>query len=127
MRLLLDTHSFIWWDSEPQRLSAVAIGALCNPAHEVLLSVVSLWEIVIKPQLNRLVLRLPLGEIVQHQLANGIQNLGVELEHVLAVGQMPLIHHDPFDRLLVAQAIAERATLVTCDTLVRQYPVSTLW
>jgi PIN domain nuclease of toxin-antitoxin system len=127
MKLVLDTHAFIWWDSDPAQLSAVALAALRDPANEVWLSVVSVWEMVIKAQLGKLTLRLPLADIVSQQQVNGLRVLTVSLEHVLAVEGLPPVHKDPFDRLLIAQANVEGAELVSADQVVRQYPVHILW
>jgi PIN domain nuclease of toxin-antitoxin system len=127
MRLLLDTHAFIWWDSDPAQLSPAALAALQDPANEVWLSVASVWELVIKAQLGKLALRLPLADIVRQQQANGLRVLPVSLAHVLAVEGLPPIHKDPFDRLLIAQANVEGAELVSADQVVRQYPVRILW
>src|SRR5882724_8994256 len=109
MKLLLDTHAFIWWDSDPGRLSPAASVALCAAANEVWLSAVSAWEMVIKAQLGKLSLRLALADIFTQQQANGLRILPVTLEHVLAVEGLPTFHKDPFDRLLVAQANVEGA------------------
>lgn len=127
MKLLLDTHAFIWWDSDPARLSAPALAALCDPANEVWLSVVSVWEIMIKAQLGKLGLRLPLADVVSQQQANGLRVLSVSLAHVLAVEGLPTLHKDPFDRLLIAQANVEAARLISADQAVGPYPVSVLW
>lgn len=127
MKLLLDTHAFIWWDSDPTQLSAPALAALRDPANEVWLSVVSVWEMVIKVQLGKLSLRLPLAGIVTQQQANGLQILPATLAHALAVEGLPAIHKDPFDRMLIAQANAEGAELVSADQVVRQYSVRVLW
>jgi PIN domain nuclease of toxin-antitoxin system len=127
VKLLLDTHTFIWWDCDPAQLSPAAAAALRDPANEVFLSVVSVWEIVIKAQLGKLTLRLPLGEVVAQQQANGIRVLEVSLAHVLGVESLPAAHKDPFDRLLAAQAIAEGMELVTADGIFAHYPVRVLW
>lgn len=127
MKLLLDTHAFIWWDSDPSQLSARGLAALRDPGNEVWLSVASVWEMVIKAQLGKLALRLPLADIVAQQQANGLQVLPVALAHALAVEGLPTIHKDPFDRLLIVQANVEGAELVSADPVVRQYPVRVLW
>ncbi len=126
MKLLLDTHAFIWWDSATQ-LSAPALAALCDPANSVWFSVVSVWEIVIKAQLGKLTLRLPLADIVAQQQANGLQVLSATLLQSLAVEGLPAVHKDPFDRLLAAQSIVEGAELVSADAIFRHYPVRLLW
>jgi PIN domain nuclease of toxin-antitoxin system len=127
MKLLLDTHAFIWWDSAPAQLSAPALAALRDPANEVWLSVASVWEMVIKCQLGKITLRLPLADVVTQQQANGVRILPVTLAHTLAVEGLPAIHMDPFDRLLIAQANVENAELVPADPAIRQYPVRVLW
>src|SRR5262245_6353574 len=124
MNLLLDTHAFIWWDSDPAQLSAPPAAALRDPANPVFLSV---WEIVIKRQLGKLTLRLPLADIVAHQQANGLAILPATLPHCLAVNTLPAVHKDPFDRLLVAQANVESMLFVTADSIFSRYPVRTLW
>ena|ERR1700722_4468338 len=127
MKLLLDTHAFIWWDSDPTQLSAPALAALRDPANEVWLSVASVWEMVIKAQLGKLALRLPLAGILTQQQANGLQVLPVTLAHTLAVEGLPAIHKDPFDRMLIAQANVEGVELVSADRVIRQYPVRVFW
>ncbi len=127
MRLLLDTHTFIWWDSDPARLSGVALSAISDPANSVCLSVVSAWEIVIKAQLGRLQLRLPLSEIVAQQQANGLEILPVILAHTLAIAGLAPVHKDPFDRLLIAQAMVEGMELVSADHSLAHYPIPILW
>jgi len=127
MKLLLDTHAFIWWDSDPGQLSAPVLAALRDSANSVWFSVVSVWEIVIKAQLGKLALRLPLADIVAQQQANGLQLRPVPLPHTLAVEKLPPVHKDPFDRLLAAQSIVEGAELVSADAIFTHYPVRLLW
>ena len=91
MKGLLDTHTFIWWDSDPSKLSATALTFLRDPANTLLLSVVSVWEILIKLQLGKLTLGLPIRTIVAQQQVNGVQILPVTLDHVLAVAEMPAV------------------------------------
>ncbi len=128
MKLLLDTHTFIWWDSEPARLSSLAL-ALCQDSENTLLvSVVSTWEMQIKAQLGKLRLELPLAELIENQKRiNSLEILHIELEHVLALDHLPPVHKDPFDRLLVAQARVEGASLVTNDLVMANYPVRVIW
>ncbi len=128
MKLLLDTHTFIWWDSEPAKLSPQAL-ALCQDQQNVLLlSVVSIWEMQIKLQLGKLRLTLPLREIVETQRQiNNVEILPITLAHVLALENLPTHHKDPFDRVLVAQAIVEEAVLVSADPNVARYAVRVVW
>ena len=106
------------------------LAACAAPANTLVLSVVSAWEIQIKRQLGRLELRVPLAEMIEVQMAeNALEVLAVELAHVHALGELPLVHSDPFDRLLIAQAIAEEARLVTVDEAIHRYRehVEVLW
>jgi len=107
MKLLLDTHVFVWWDADLTRLSAVALVAIRDPANEIWVSTASAWELAIKVQIGKLTLRLPLADIFAQQMANGMRILPVSLIHALAVEALPPVHKDPFDRMLVAQANAE--------------------
>ena len=128
LKILLDTHTFIWWDSNPTKLSAAALGLCSDPSNEVILSVASLWEMQIKRQLGKLELRLPLVEIMTHQReTNGLVTLPVLDTHVLALEGLASHHSDPFDRLLVAQAMVEGATLVSVDPALSRYPVEVRW
>jgi len=124
---LLDTHAFIWFDAEPQKLSPRAAEILTSPA-TVLLSVVSVWEMAVKIQLGKLKLRAELGRIVAEQIgSNRVQLLDVNLAPSLALLSLPEIHRDPFDRLLIAQAMVERLVLLTVDSEIRKYLIPTEW
>lgn len=128
MKLLLDTHTFIWWDSEQAKLSREALALCQDRANTLLLSVASLWEMQIKLQLGKLRLNLPLAEVIEsQQQTNNIEVLPITLMHVLALEGLPNYHKDPFDRLLIAQANVEDAVLVSCDPIVAQYPVKLAW
>jgi PIN domain nuclease of toxin-antitoxin system len=121
MRLLLDTHIFLWLDGSPEHLSPAALAACEDPTNQLYLSVVSAWEIQIKHQINRLQLDVPLEEMIQGQQA------AVELPHVYTLRQLPLHHHDPFDRLLIAQAKVEQMRLVSVDSQFTPYLIDVLW
>jgi PIN domain nuclease of toxin-antitoxin system len=128
VKLLLDTHTFIWWDSDPTKLSATVLALCSDPANELILSVTSLWEMQIKHTLGKLSLRLSLSDIVTHQqTTNGIVILPILSTHIFALDGLPTSHKDPFDRLLVAQANSEGATLVSADAIFAAYPVRTVW
>jgi PIN domain nuclease of toxin-antitoxin system len=128
MRLLLDTHAFIWWDSDPNRLSQRVLGLCRSPSTTLLLSVASVWEIQIKQQLGKLRLHLPLASLIAaQQQTNGLELLPVQLDHVLALDSLPLHHKDPFDRLLIAQSQVENAVLVSADSVFSQYSAQVLW
>lgn len=128
MTLLLDTHAFIWFDADHSRLSSRASRLLADPANVLLLSVASVWELVIKSLLGKLTLRDTVQNVVGEQVAkNAVRLLDIRVDHVFAVATLPPAHKDPFDRLLAAQAIAEGASLVTADSVFSQYPVPTEW
>jgi PIN domain nuclease of toxin-antitoxin system len=125
MKLLLDTHIFIWWDNQPANLSHDALTALQDVSNELFLSVVSIWEMQIKSQLSRLVLHKPLRQLIEsQQQVNGLQILSVEMNHVFALDALPHYHKDPFDRLLIAQANDENMTLVSADNVFPLYGVN---
>lgn len=128
MRCLLDTHTFIWWDSEQQKLSKT-VSELCqDQSNTLMLSVASVWEMQIKHQLGKLTLRLPLATIIQEQQeTNTIEIVPIQLAHVLALENLPLHHRDPFDRLIIAQTNVEGAIVLSCDPIFTQYPVNVTW
>lgn len=128
MRLLLDTHTFIWWDGEPDKLSSRALALCQHPENELILSVASLWEIQVKLQLGKIELAIPLPKLVESQRqSNGLQLLPVEAAHVFALDALPAVHKDPFDRMLVAQARADNLRIVTKDAAIKEYPVRVEW
>jgi PIN domain nuclease of toxin-antitoxin system len=128
MRALLDTHVLVWWATDDARLSARAREVLSDPVNELLFSVASAWELVIKAQTGKLVLPEPPATYIPSRLSwYAIEPLPVDLRHVLGVADLPLHHRDPFDRLLVAQSRLENLPIVTADPLIAQYPVETIW
>jgi len=128
MKLLMDTHTFIWWDSDPERLSVQAKTLLQDSENQLLVSVVSLWEMQIKLHLGKLKLDLSLGEIIESQrVINRIQILPIQLEHVLALEGLPPHHKDPFDRMLVAQTLIEEGILISEDPIFRKYTDQVEW
>jgi PIN domain nuclease of toxin-antitoxin system len=127
MKLLLDTHTFIFWDSQPSKLSPRALELLTNKDNVRLLSIVSLWEIQIKHQLGKLTLNKTLEEIIIIQQSNYIEILPITVVHILALDSLPMYHKDPFDRLLISQANTENAVLISCDSVFSNYPVKVEW
>jgi len=127
MKLLLDTHVFIWWADHPEELSDAALSALEDEANELLLSVASVWEMQIKIQLGKLKLSLPLKDLIRNQQeTNELTVLPVALTHVLALNALPSHHKDPFDRMLIAQSLEENLTLVSADSQFLAYSVKLL-
>ncbi|MEW6380158.1 MAG: type II toxin-antitoxin system VapC family toxin [bacterium] len=128
MKLLLDTHIFIWWSSEPDRLSPKVLTLCEDIKNSLVLSVASVWEMQIKLQLGKLKLQLPLQELIEsQQQTNNMQILPIGLEHVLELHNLPSHHNDPFDRMLIAQANVESAYLVSKDEIFGKYEVNLLW
>lgn len=125
MNLLLDTHTFIWWDREPDRIPSETLKLMQQS--ELLLSLVSLWEIQIKTQIGKLSLNMPLSKMVKHHQANGITLLPMTLAHILALEQLPQHHRDPFDRLIIAQSRIEAAPIVTRDSAFQNYDCKLIW
>ena len=127
MRVLLDTHVFLWWANDDRRLSAPARKAIADAA-DAFLSVASCWEMAIKVSRGRLTLPRPIEQFVPEQLGmNGVQLLQIELDDVARVATLPFHHRDPFDRLLAAQALSEELTLVSADPVFRKYGVKRAW
>lgn len=128
MKLLLDTHTFIWWDREPELIPSATLALMRQDDAQLVVSIVSLWEIQIKTQIGKLNLQSPLAEIIaQQQSENGILLLPVTLPHILELDNLPQHHKDPFDRLLIAQCRTETATLVSRDTIFKQYDCPLIW
>ena len=128
MRCLLDANVLIFLDLDSERLSAAARREILNPANELHLSIASLWEIQLKISRGKLTLSRSLAEVVTAQCqANGLQLLGIEPEHVFRLGGLPFHHHDPFDRMIIAQALVEGMTIITSDGEFGPYGVAVLW
>lgn len=121
MSLLLDTHLLLWAASEPQRLSAKARALLLDPANQLIFSSASLWEITIKNGFERSDFSVDSRRLWRMLLVNGYRELSVTSEHTVAVNDLPPLHKDPFDRILVAQARVEGLTLLTADKIVAKY------
>ena len=121
MKLLLDTHLLLWAVEDSPRLSNAARALIGYPGNEKIFSAVSLWEITIKSDRNRTDFVADAEAVRMNLLANGCKELPILVPHVLYTSKLPAIHRDPFDRLLVAQALVERLTLLTSDAVVASY------
>ncbi|MGH8282676.1 MAG: type II toxin-antitoxin system VapC family toxin [Gammaproteobacteria bacterium] len=122
MKLLLDTHLLLWAAGQPETLSAEARQLLDNPHNELIFSAASLWEITIKRALGREDFRVEPRLLRRGLMDNGYSELAITSEHAIATDNLPPIHKDPFDRILVAQTLIEGITLLTTDPLVAKYP-----
>jgi PIN domain nuclease of toxin-antitoxin system len=122
VKLLLDTQILLWAASQPERLSAAARKQLDNPRNELLFSAASIWEITIKRSLGRDDFRVEPRLLRRGLLDNGYTELPITSEHAVSVDSLPALHRDPFDRILLAQALAEGITLLTADAQLARYP-----
>ena len=123
MKLLLDTHVLLWWLADDARLGREARAVVSSSEHVVYVSAVTIWEIVIKRAMGKLELPDDFSAVVE---ASGFLTLPITASHAWALGFLPLLHRDPFDRMLVAQACAEGMTLVSADGQLGQYNVDLL-
>lgn len=127
MRFLLDTHTFLWFINGDKKLPKTTRILIADMENEVLLSVASLWEIAIKTSIGKLTLRKPFNELIPEQLAlNDIDLLPITLNDLSLVSTLPFHHRDPFDRMLIAQAITNKIPLVSHDANFTSYPVELL-
>lgn len=121
MKFLLDTHLLLWTAGFPDRLSAEARALIETPQHELYFSAASVWEIAIKCGLGRNDFQVDVRLLRRGLLDNGYSELPIRSEHAVAIDSLPILHKDPFDRLLIAQAMVEGITLLTADAMVAQY------
>jgi len=127
MKALIDTNTFLWAISADRRLSKHA-GELFTSGNALWLSVASIWEILVKVRIGKLVLPIPAGPYLVKKLAeNRIETLPVSLDHTLRLEMLPMHHRDPFDRLLISQSITEDWPVVTSDPMFNKYPVRVIW
>jgi PIN domain nuclease of toxin-antitoxin system len=123
VKILLDTHVYLWWLRDDRKLTRKLAEAIADPAHTILVSAASVWEASIKTALGRLDVE---GDLVAEIEANGFVELPVHARHAQLAGALPRHHEDPFDRLLVAQASLEGLRLATVDSAFRHYDVALL-
>ncbi len=125
---LLDTHTFLWLATDDGRLGDTAREMVRDPATDLFLSVASVWELAIKKSLGRMDLTIPLSRFIEDQLKHLRTSLvDVRCDHALLVETLPFHHRDPFDRLLIAQAIVENLPLLSADRQLDPYPVDRIW
>lgn len=127
MKLLLDTHTFLWFVNDDKRLSKRAT-ELLESEHDTLVSFVSLWEIAIKYSLGKLELPAPYEEFVAQQIVvNEIDILPIQIAHLTVISHLSFHHRDPFDRLLIAQSMVEKMPIISADSIFDAYQIERLW
>ena len=128
MKLLVDTQTLLWFDEENSRLSARAKSLLADPANDLWLSAASYWEVAIKLSNRKLTLSSPFDKFMARVIAdNDLSILPIELAHCAELISRPFHHRDPFDRVIIAQAIVEELAIVSSDELFDDYPITRLW
>jgi PIN domain nuclease of toxin-antitoxin system len=128
MKLLLDTHTFIWFVTDHPRLSVTAKALIESGNNEILVSIVSLWEIALKMSLGKLNMGATFDQLIPQQLIeNDMTLLPIEVSHLYQLVQLPFHHRDPFDRLLIAQGVSAGLPLISRDPQFDAYPVQRLW
>jgi PIN domain nuclease of toxin-antitoxin system len=128
VKLLLDSHAFLWWVGATRGLSRKARSAIESGRNECLVSIATAWEIAIKVGLGSLRIEGALDRFLPEQIAvNGFQSLAIDLRHAARLATLPFHHRDPFDRLLAAQALEEELPIVTADPVFEKYGVRRVW
>jgi len=128
MRVLLDTHTFLWWVANDSILSDAARSVIANERNECFISVASCWEMAIKASIGKLRLSKPVERFVPEEMAkNDFQLLPMEFKHVAKVEMLPFHHRDPFDRLLASQALTEKMPFISTDALFSDYGIKRIW
>jgi PIN domain nuclease of toxin-antitoxin system len=125
VKVLTDTHTLVWALSDPEALSAIARSTLIES--DVLASVANLWELLLKRDKKDALLADPLPWWEKYVVHTGVPTIGIRLGHVITLGRLPEIHKDPFDRILVAQSMVEKAPLVSKDRRLAEYGISVIW
>ena len=124
MRLLIDSHAFLWWGESSPALGHTARSAIADPANEVLISIAALWELIIKASSGKLTLPADIETMVASQ---GFSLLSVGFDHLRRFGTLPRLHRDPFDRMMIAQALTEGIPIATGDRVFAAYGVQIVW
>lgn len=128
MQVLLDTHVFLWWVNDDKRLVESARAMIADANNTLYLSAASTWEIAIKVKIGRLQFSQPLERFVANQLArNNMVALPIYIRHTLHTYTLPLLHRDPFDRMLISQCQLEKYILLTNDSMIQRYDVNFTW
>ena len=128
MRVLIDTHIFIWYIQNNEKLPSPMFTLINDGRNEILFSTASIWEMAIKQSTGKLNLGVPYASFIKEQMKlNRIELLPIKLEHLEVVASLPFHHRDPFDRLLIAQAMVEALPIVSADSTFSSYPIQIIW
>jgi PIN domain nuclease of toxin-antitoxin system len=128
MRVLIDTHIFIWYVQNSQRLNSSVVNLINDGKNDILFSTASVWEMAIKQSTGKLNLGVPYASFIEEQMRlNNMELLPIKLEHLEVVTSLPFHHRDPFDRLLISQALVENIPILSIDVAFDDYPVQRLW
>jgi len=126
-KYLLDTHAIIWYLDDSAKLSAASRGIIDNPENSIFICSVSLWEIAIKVSLHKLELGMTLEQLLSSIASTDFTVLQIEDAYIKSLLELPLIHKDPFDRLIIATALYEHMTIVSVDENIHQYDITCIW
>jgi PIN domain nuclease of toxin-antitoxin system len=128
MRLLLDTHTFIWYVTNDRQISTLVLELVNDGNNDVLLSIASIWEMAIKHSTGKLSFALPFEIFISQQMSlNKFNLLNININHLTVVASLPFHHRDPFDRLLISQAMVEQLPILSIDPAFDSYPIQRLW
>jgi PIN domain nuclease of toxin-antitoxin system len=128
LKLLLDTHTFLFWDFQKELLSEKALTLLEDPKNNLFLSIASIWEIQIKVQIGKLKLPSTLSQTIQdHEKSSQLSILQIHSQHIYNLSQLPFHHKDPFDRIIISQAMTEGFSLLSKDAQITKYQVNVIW
>jgi PIN domain nuclease of toxin-antitoxin system len=128
MRVLIDTHVFIWYVQNSEKLTSSVTMLINDGKNEILLSIASIWEMAIKQSTGKLSLGFPYGSFIREQMRiNNLELLPISLEHLEIIASLPLHHRDPFDRLLIAQAQFENIPILSVDIAFDAYSIQRIW
>ena len=128
MRLLLDTHAFIWYTTDSSEISRKGRSLIDNGENDILLSTASVWEMAIKHSIGKLTFSMPFMEFIKQQIAfNRIDILEITFDHIEVVASLPLHHRDPFDRLIIAQSMAQQIPILSVDAIFDAYAIARVW
>ena len=127
MKILIDTHTFIWFVEDDDKLPEQLKEIIANPANEIYLSIASLWEMAIKIQLKKLKIDKTIKKVIDSALDNGFELLPILPEHIIKLVDLKFFHRDPFDRIIIAQSLIENSHIISKDIVFDNYGVRRMW